>query len=79
MRLTQQILFDTAKKIGVEIEVIEHPGLLMTDFFIFGDPKKRKEMIDFIENFRYVGFVFNYIEKTAINWAEIDGIKRGGW
>jgi hypothetical protein len=63
MRLTQQVLFDTAKRIGVKIEVVEHPAVLMTEFIIIGELEKRKEMIEFIENFRYVGFVFKYVER----------------
>jgi hypothetical protein len=63
MRLTKQILFNVAKRIGVKVEIIEHPDVLMTEFIVIGESKKRKEMIDFIEDFRYVGFVFKYVER----------------
>jgi hypothetical protein len=61
--IAEELTFIMADKIGVKIEIYNSNAFLATGFKIIGERSKRKRMIEFLNDIRPVGFIFDYIEE----------------
>ena len=62
MFIEQGIVF-MANEIGVKIEIHSSNAFLASRFKIIGEESKRKRMIEYLNDIRPVGYIFDYIEE----------------